>query len=145
MFMFLNSTWVARWRPQKPSWQSTDVDPDPRGPCLVAAMNKFTWTTKSCGEKGLAWLLSKWERGPWRLPGQAFIAFLGTLHGGRSSCDKHRFPVGDCLLQITKERTLLITSKRRMLQIKGKSGWIGYTPYLGGLAHILESYFRDMQ
>ena len=32
----------------------------------------------------------------------------------------HRFTVGDYLLQITKERMLLITSKRRMLQIKGK-------------------------
>ena len=30
-----------------------------------------------------------------------------------------------------------------MLQIKGKSGWTGYTPYLGGLAQILGSYFRD--
>ena len=29
--------------------------------------------------------------------------------------------VGDYLLQITKERMLLITSKRKMLQIKGKS------------------------
>ena len=33
-----------------------------------------------------------------------------------------RFAVGDYLLQITKERMLLITSKRRMLQIKGKRG-----------------------
>ena len=30
--------------------------------------------------------------------------------------------VGDYLLQITKERMLLITSKKRMLQIKGESG-----------------------
>ena len=30
--------------------------------------------------------------------------------------------VGDYLLQITKERMLLVISKRRMLQIKGKSG-----------------------
>ena len=30
--------------------------------------------------------------------------------------------VGDYLLQIIKERMVLITSKRRMLQIKGKSG-----------------------
>ena len=56
------------------------------------------------------------------LPGQAFIAFLGTLHGGWSSFTMHRFAVGDYLLQITKERMLLITSKRRMLQIKGESG-----------------------
>ena len=55
-------------------------------------------------------------------PGQAFIAFLGTLHGGWSSFTMHRFTVGDYLSQITKERMLLITSKRRMLQIKGESG-----------------------
>ena len=57
----------------------------------------------------------------------------------------HRFAVGDYLLQITKERMLLITLKRRMLQIKGKSGSTGYTPYVGGLAQILGGYFRDMQ
>ena len=78
-------------------------------------------------------------------PGQAFIAFLGTLHWGWSSFTMHRFALGDYLLQITKERMLLITSKRRRLKIKGKSGWTVYTPYLGGLAQILGSYFKDMQ
>ena len=57
----------------------------------------------------------------------------------------YRFAVGDYLLQITKERLLLITSKIRMLQIKGKSGRTGYTPYLGSLAQIFGSYFKDMQ
>ena len=99
---------------------------------------------KSCGEKGAAWPLSKWERGwegqrAWPLPGQAFIAFLGALHLGWYTFTMHRFTVGDYLLEITKERMLLITSKRRMLQIKGESGWTGYTPYLGGLAHTLGS------
>ena len=56
------------------------------------------------------------------LPGQGFIAFLGILHGGLSSLTMHRFSVGDYLLQTTKERMLLITSKRRMLQLKGESG-----------------------
>ena len=32
----------------------------------------------------------------------------------------HRFTVGDYLLQATKESMLLITSKRRRLQLKGK-------------------------
>ena len=73
------------------------------------------------------------------LPGQAFIAFLGTLHWGWSSFTMHRFTVGDYLLQMTKERMLQITSKRRMSQIKGKSGWTGNTPYLGGLAQTLGS------
>ena len=68
------------------------------------------------------------------LPEQAFIAFLGTLNWGWSSFTMHRFTVGDYPLQTTKDRMLLITSKRRMLQLKGESGWTGYTPYLGGLA-----------
>ena len=97
---------------------------------------------KSCGEKVMAWPLSKWERGregqrARPLPGQAFIAFLGTLHQGWSSFTTHRFTVGDYLLQTTKERMLLVTSKRTMLQIKGESGWTGYTLYLGGLAQTL--------
>ena len=46
----------------------------------------------------------------------------------------HRFTTGDYLLRMTKDRTLLITSKRRKLQLKGKGA---HTPYLGGLALIL--------
>ena len=52
------------------------------------------------------------ERVPQPLPGQAFIAFLCTLHedGPHLLC----FALGDYLLQITKERMLLITTKKRM-------------------------------
>ena len=89
---------------------------------------------KSCGGKGAAWPLSKLERGPWPLPGQAFIVFLGTLHQGWSSFTIHRFTTGDYLLRRTKDRTLLITSKRRMLQPQGEAA---HTPYLGGLAQTL--------
>ena len=32
----------------------------------------------------------------------------------------HRFTTGDYLLRRTKDRTLLITSKRKMLQLKGE-------------------------
>ena len=46
----------------------------------------------------------------------------------------HRFTTGDYLLRTTKDRILLITSKRRMLQLKGETAHI---PYLGGLAQIL--------
>ena len=53
------------------------------------------------------------ERGPQPLPGQAFIAFLGTLHQGWPSFIMQRFTLGGYLLQITKERMLLITSKRK--------------------------------
>ena len=74
----------------------------------------------------------------WPLPGQAFIAFLGILHRGWSSFTMHRFAVGDCLLQITKERMLLITSKRRMLQKKGGK-WLSW------LHSILGRLSRDFR
>ena len=58
----------------------------------------------------------------------------------------HGFDFGGYILQKTKERMLLITSKKKdICQCKGKSGGTGYTPYLGGLAQILGSYFKDMQ
>ena len=69
-------------------------------------------------------------------PGQAFIVFLGTLRGGWSSFTMHRFTTGDYLLRTTKDRMLLITSKRRMLQLEGETA---HTPYLGGLAQTLGS------
>ena len=63
------------------------------------------------------------ERGPPPLPGQAFIVFLGTLHGGWPSFTMHRFALGGYLLQVTKERMLLITSKKKdICKCKGKSG-----------------------
>ena len=46
----------------------------------------------------------------------------------------HRFTTGDYLFRRTKDRTLLITSKRKKLQFKGE---VAHTPYLGGLAQIL--------
>ena len=58
----------------------------------------------------------------------------------------YRSALGGYLLQKTKERMLLITSKKKdICKCKGKSDRTGYTPYLGGLAQILESYFKDMQ
>ena len=80
---------------------------------------------KSYGGKGTAWPLSKWERGPDPCLDRLLLLFwVHYIEDG----------VGDYLLQITKERMLLITAKRR---IKRKSGWTGYTPYLGGLAQTL--------
>ena len=70
-------------------------------------------------KKGHGHSLSERERAPtpaWT----GFYSSLGTLHRGWSSFTMHRFTVGDYLLQITKERMLLTTSKRRMLQIRGK-------------------------
>ena len=54
------------------------------------------------------------------MPGQAFIAFLGTLHQGWSSFTMHRFVLGSYLLQTTKERMLLNTSKKDIANVKGK-------------------------
>ena len=68
------------------------------------------------------WPLSL-EESTWSLPWQAFIAFLGTLHWGWSSFTMYRFALGGYLLQKTKERVLLITSKRKdICKCKGKSG-----------------------
>ena len=64
------------------------------------------------------WLLSESERGP--PPGQAFIVFLGTLHQGWSSLIMHRFVLGGYLLQTTKERMLLNTSKKVICNVKGE-------------------------
>ena len=68
-----------------------------------------------------------------------FYCFSGPLHRRWSSFTMHRFTVGDCFLQTTKDRKLLIISKRRMLQLKGERGQTSYTPYLGGLAQTLGS------
>ena len=86
----------------------------------MAAIDKYTWTTLSPVEKKGRHSHSLSERGP--LPGQALNAFLGILHQGWSSFTTHRFTVGDYLLQTTKERMLVTTSKRRMLELKGESG-----------------------
>ena len=52
----------------------------------------------------------------------------------------HRFVLGGYFLQTTKERMLLITSKKKdICKCKGKSSPTGYTPFLGGLAQILGS------
>ena len=102
-----------------------DSDPGPWDLCVVAAKDKFTWTTEVLWRKrdGMATLQVKERlRGSERaqpLPGQAFIAFLVTLHGGWSSFTISRFIVGDYLLQTTKKRN---HSKRRTLQIKEESG-----------------------
>ena len=47
--------------------QVNDADPGPRDPCVVAAIDKRTGTTESCGDKGKA-LVQPVERralGPW--------------------------------------------------------------------------------
>ena len=57
-----------------------DVDPGWEGLCVVAAINKFTWTTEILWRKGMAWPLSEWERAwgpenPWETRTPAWIVF----------------------------------------------------------------------
>ena len=115
---------IMKWRRTRPA-----------GSCVVAAIYKYTQITEILWRKrGCMAALQVREWAPWSLPGQAFIVFLGTLHRGWSSFTMHRFTTGDYLLRTTKDRTLLITSKRRMLQLNGEAA---HTPYLGGLVQIL--------
>ena len=116
-----------------------DADPGQQDPVLWQQWTNSHGLQKSCGEKGTAWPLSKSERGPRPPPGQAVIVFLGTLHQGWSSFTMHRLVLGGYLLQTTKERMLLNTSKKYICKCEGKSGRTSYTPYLGGLAQILGS------
>ena len=61
----------------------------------------------SCGEKGTAWLLSKWERarGPESDPclDRLLLLFWAHYIWVWSSFTMHGFAVGDYLLQITRE------------------------------------------
>ena len=60
------------------------------------------------------------RRTPRPLPWQAFIVFLGPLHQRWSSFTKHRFVLGGYILQTTKERMLLNTSKEDICNVKGE-------------------------
>ena len=84
----------------------------------MVAIDKYTWTTESCGGRGTARPLSQEESAP-TLALTGFYCFLGPVHQRWSSFTMHRFTTGDYLLRRTKDSTLLITSKRRMLQLKG--------------------------
>ena len=122
-----------------------DADPDPQDLCVVAAMDKFTWTTEILWRKreGMATLWVREGKRARESPTPAwtgFYCFSGHITSGWSSFTMDRLAVGDYLLQTTKERMLLITSKRRMLQLKGESGWTGYTSILGRFSTDLGSW-----
>ena len=94
---------------------------------------------KPCGEKGTAQPLSQSERWPQR-PSLGFYCFSRHIITSRMVLTMHRFVLGGYILQKTKERMLLITSKKKdICKCKGKSGGTGYTPYFGGLAPTLGS------
>ena len=86
-----------------------NVDPGQQNPCAVAAMDRFTWTTKSCGEKGTAGPLSQ-EESAWTLALTGFYCFSG--HIILRMILIYYVQVRFKQLQKTKERVLLITSKK---------------------------------
>ena len=59
---------TGRWRGSQPS-----------GSAVVAAIYTYTWTQKSCGEKGAAWPLSKLERGSLTPAWTGFYCFSGHI------------------------------------------------------------------
>ena len=126
-----------------------DVDSHPRGPCVVSAMNKFTWTIEVLWRKGTAWPLSKWERAPtpaWK----GFYCFSGYITSRMALTYYVQVHCRWLPFTDNKGKNVANYFKRKnvanlMFANQGKSGWTGYTPYLGGLAKILGSYFKDMQ
>ena len=65
----------------------------PAGSCVVAAIDKYTRTTESCGGKGTAHPLSQ-EESSSTLALTGFFAFLSPVHWGGSSFTLHRFALG---------------------------------------------------
>ena len=55
-----------------------DADPGPWDPCVVAAMDKFTQTTESCGGKETAQPLSQ-EESTWTLALTGLYCFSGHI------------------------------------------------------------------
>ena len=72
----------------------------------MAAIDKFTWTTESCGGKGMEWPLSQ-EESPLTLALTGFHCFSG--HISLKMILIYYAQVRFSQLQKTKERVLLIT------------------------------------
>ena len=84
----------------------SDADSSQWNLCVLVAMDKFTWTTESCGEKGTAWPLSQ-EESASTLALTGFYCFSG--HSTLSMVFIYFVQVRFRRLQKTKERVLLIT------------------------------------
>ena len=112
--------------------------------------DKFTCTSESCGEKGMARPSLK-GRAPPPLPLTGFSWLSNSIHQRRFSFIIFRFVLGNYFLQIAMERMLLITSyrltRKRCCKCKGTIRIIGLVTlqYLGELAQTSGSYFKDMQ
>ena len=106
----------------------------------MVAIYKYTRTTEILWRKrdGMATLYMREGEMPRESPreradpppGQAFIAFLGTLHGGWCSFTMHRFTTGDYLLRTTKDRILLIYFKEKDVTAQG-----------GNCSHSIRGWF----
>ena len=110
--------------------QWLDADTGPRVCGMMDEMRQIHMDYRNpVEEKGWhSCSLSEREGWPCPLPWQTFIAFLGALHRGWSSFTMHRFAFSGYLLQKTKKRMFLITSKKKdICKCKGESGWTGYT------------------
>ena len=117
-----------------------DTYPGPwRDLCVAAAMDKFTRTTESCGEKGMVRSLSQ-EESTSTLALSGFYCFSGHITLRMILFTMHRFTTGDYLLRTTKDRTLLITSKRRVLKLKGEK-WLNW---LQSILGRFSSAFRKL-
>ena len=126
IFLFVSGSSVC------PSWIS-DADPGQQDLLWLQYENSHR-LQKSCGEKGAAWPLSNLERGPLTSTWTGFYCFSGHITSRMiliyHAQVHHRWlPFKD-----DKDRTLLITSKRRMLQLKGEAA---HPPYLGDLTQTL--------
>ena len=98
-----------------------DADPGCQGPYVVAAMDKFTWTTEIPWRKREAQPFSQ-EESALTLALTGFYCFSGHITW-MVLIYYAQVPLGDYLLQITKEKKLLITSKKKdICKCKGKSG-----------------------
>ena len=85
----------------------------------MAAIDKYTRTTQSCGGKGTARPLSQ-EESDLTLALTGFYCFSRPLTSKMVLIYYHRFVLGGYLLQTTKERMLLNTSKKDICHVKGE-------------------------
>ena len=96
------------------------MDPSPQGPCVVTAVNKFTQTTEVLWKKRDS-MATLWVRERAMTPAcTGFYCFSGNITL-RMVLIYYRFALGGYLLQKTKERVLLIISKKKdICKCKGK-------------------------
>ena len=107
------------------------VEENPVGKIL---WRKILWRT---------WLLSQWKRGPApSLAWTGFYCFSGHITLRMVLTYYTQFCCRWLPFTDNKGKNIANYFKEKDVTDQGKSGWTGYTPYLGGLAQILGSYFK---